>query len=229
MIAMNNVSDETSKKLTTAQRRSSAASAAPQWHAGYLRLLPDIYLQARRALRHFRGDAREDALQAVIADTVVAYARLAELGREKLAYPSPLVKFAVAKFHTGRLVGCRLNGHDVTSKYCQRRTKVIIERPDCCDGRSSKWQEILVEDQRATPADIAAIRIDFEAWLSSLNPRERRVAETLATGESTARAAKMFDVTAGRVSQLRTKFRESWNAFVDNVPTDVAKLGAIVL
>jgi hypothetical protein len=147
----------------------------------------------------------------------VAYARLAELGKEDLAYASPLVSYAVRKLCSGRRIGNRLNAFDVTSEYCQRRNKIVVEPLDRCSGQPREWQEVLVEYQHATPADIAAIRIDFDEWLRSLCPRERRMAEVLATGESTGQVAGSFAVTAGRVSQLRQKLRDSWSSFVGKV------------
>jgi hypothetical protein len=182
-----------------------------------LRLLPEIYQQAGRALRHLRGEAFEDALQEVVADTVLANARLAELDKEDLAYASPLVKYAVAKFHTGRLVGNSLNADDITSAYCQRRRNVVVERLDRFNQTYGEWQEILVEDRHATPADVAAIRIDFGDWLQTLRARDRHIAETLAIGETTGRVARMFAITAGRVSQLRQEFRDSWYLFIGEI------------
>ena len=71
------------------------------------------------------------------------------------------------------------------------------------------WQEVLVEDRRASgPAEIAACRIDSSAWLASLPDRNRDIAEQLlATSESTTAAARQFGLTAGRVSQLRRELQ----------------------
>ncbi|MEA1949813.1 MAG: hypothetical protein U9N87_00395, partial [Planctomycetota bacterium] len=70
-----------------------------------------------------------------------------------------------------------------------------------------------VEDRSATPADVAASRIDFAAWLRSLSGRYRKIATALATGETTAKVAKMFRLSRGRVSQLRRELKESWQVF----------------
>lgn len=66
-----------------------------------------------------------------------------------------------------------------------------------------------MEDKRATPAEIA----DFEDWLSSLSRRQRKFANLLATGESTTAAARRFDVSLGRISQIRRELEYSWRAF----------------
>jgi hypothetical protein len=77
----------------------------------------------------------------------------------------------------------------------------------------NQWQEIVVEDHRAGPAEIAACRIDFASWLLLLPIRLRKIALTLAGGETTSATAKKFGVTPARVSQLRLWLKESWELF----------------
>ena len=68
-------------------------------------------------------------------------------------------------------------------------------------------------DKRSTPAEIAACRLDFQAWLRRLDRRRRAVAKRLAAGESTGEVACHFGVSTGRISQFRTELRDSWQAF----------------
>jgi hypothetical protein len=56
-------------------------------------------------------------------------------------------------------------------------------------------------------------RIDFGDWLAGLPRRQRRIAELLATSESTSEAAETFRVSRGRVSQIRRELEDSWDAF----------------
>jgi hypothetical protein len=71
----------------------------------------------------------------------------------------------------------------------------------------------LLEDRRCGPAEIAAARLDIDAWLRSLPRRTRKIATTLAKGESTGKTARMFGLSDGRISQFRRELRESWMAF----------------
>jgi hypothetical protein len=41
----------------------------------------------------------------------------------------------------------------------------------------------------------------------------RRVAEKLATGESTSAIARLFRLTPGRISQLRRELCDAWHTF----------------
>jgi len=190
---------------------SAVAPTVSDWHKRFLQLLPTIQRHARISFRRADPAAREEAIQEVVAISLVAYARLVEQGREHLAFAAPLAGYAVAQVRAGRKVGGQLNVRDVTSGYCRARKGVRLESLD--QQVSEDWQEITVESRRATPAEIAAIRIDFKAWLATLTPRNRRLAERLATGETTSGAASAFGVSRGRISQLREELRRAWHFF----------------
>jgi hypothetical protein len=83
------------------------------------------------------------------------------------------------------------------------RRRLHVDRLDHFDDEESTWEEVLVEDRRAGPAEIAVCRINFANWLRLLSRRQRKIAMTLAGGETTIEAAKKFGVMAGRISQLR--------------------------
>jgi hypothetical protein len=114
-------------------------------------------------------------------------------------------------------VGCKLNVNDVLSEYAQRCKGFTVESLDVFDDRKGGWREILVEDRTATPAGIAASRIDFQAWLRRLSRPQRRVAKVLASGERTMAAAKRFRLSPARISQLRGELRASWEEFQKGV------------
>jgi transposase-like protein len=75
-----------------------------------------------------------------------------------------------------------------------------------------------VEDRTAGPAEIAAARIDWAAWLRSMSRRQRAIACLLARGETTGAVARKFRISAVRISQLRTWFRENWEQFHGQTP-----------
>ena len=76
------------------------SKSVPAWHAGFLAMLPAIIKQVRFAFRHLGPEARTEALQNCIANAMIAYARLYELGRIALAYPSVLGRYAIAQTRT---------------------------------------------------------------------------------------------------------------------------------
>jgi len=183
------------------------------WQEDFLTLLPAISKQVRYAFRRLPYAERCEAIQEAIASSLVAYRRLVGLGRQSLAYATPLAQFAVKQVRDGRRVGGKLNIRDVMSPYCQRSKEVHVQPFFERDDRTGRWQELLVEDRRSSPADIAALKLDFQAWLNLLTPKKRAITESLASGESPGRVAKLFRVSSARVSQVRRELQTLWDRF----------------
>ena len=194
-------------------RQKAAANDKPAWHAGFVALLPDIYQQIRFAFRRMEGERREEATQEALANALVAYVRLYELGKTDVAYATPLANYAVRQVCSGRQVACSLNMYDVLSPYAQRKLGFTVSRLQQPDAVECTWKEVLVEDPTCTPAELAASRIDFDAWIKRLPRRKRQIASTLASGETTKDAAKRHKLTPGRISQLRRELAANWDEF----------------
>ena len=180
-----------------------AAVKSPAWHPVFLEMLPAIQRHARISFRHLYAEAREDLVQEVIANSLVAFLRLFSLGKAELAYPSVLARYGVAQARDGRRVGGHLNANDVLSHYAQQRKSIQVEWID----------DMMPEDRSATPAEVATARIDIAAWLETLTARNREIAALLAVGESTAETAKRFGLSSGRISQVRGELCGSWEVF----------------
>jgi hypothetical protein len=190
-----------------------SSSVEPDRDAKFLEMLPRIRRQAAYYLRRLSKKDRADAIQEVVASAFVSYVRLTERGKSDLAYAGPLARYGACQYFSGRRVGNRMNGHDVTAEYCRQKNGRSVERLDHFDEHCSDWEQLVVEDRHSTPADIASTRIDFGDWLESLPVRTRRVAETLATGEATSHVARKFGCSPSRVSQLRRELYLAWQVF----------------
>ncbi len=182
-------------------------------HAEFLAMLPAIRRSAQVAFRKLPPELRHDLIEEVVANSYVGIARLVERGQADRALPSPLARFAIAQIRVGRRVGSRLRIGDAMSNYAQFRKQFTVERLDHFSEEKGCWGEILVEDKRATPANVAACRIDFAEWLRRLTARLRKIALALAAGETTTDVAKKFNLTAARISQLRQWLKRSWDEF----------------
>jgi hypothetical protein len=176
-------------------------------------MLPTILRHARVVARDFDAEAREEFVQEVVANTLSAFVRLVESDKVDRAYASRLAGYAVAQVCEGRRVGTRRNVRDASSDYCQTQKNVAMNRLDHYDPEEGGWLEVLVEDRRAGPAETAASRIDFPAWLRTLSKRDRRIAWKLALGEATRHVARVCRVSDARISQLRRELEQSWRAF----------------
>lgn len=177
--------------------------------AGFVELLPVIRSYAQRAFRDDAPGEREELVAAAIADAFVAYRRLLKLGKQAVAYATPLARYAVRHVRSGRRVGSPVKQRDVLSPANRRVTCESLQQFDSWDGT---WRERLVEDRQAGPAETAAARLDVAHWFRRLPARNRRIARALAAGETTQAVALKFGLTAGRVSQLRRELADSWHA-----------------
>jgi hypothetical protein len=176
-------------------------------------MLPLIRHQARLAFRRLRPEHKAELVAEAVANAFSHFSRLVRAGKADLAYATPLANFAIRQVLDGRQVGTKLNTRDIMSHHRRSVYGVIIERLDSFDHEQGEWREALVEDHHATPADIAAARIDVAAWFRTMPPKNRRIAKALAMGESTSEAAKRFCVSLARISQLRRELQASWQEF----------------
>lgn len=183
------------------------------WQAGFVALLPAIRAHARIAFRALRPEARDDAIQEAVANACVAYVRLVQLGKQDLAYPSALVRFAVKHYWAGRRVGSSMNSGDVLCRHAQRHRGFQVEQLDAGYAGRKGWSEALADNTRSPVPDQVAFRIDFPAWLAGQNCRDRRLARFLALGNCPAEAADRFGISRARISQIRQELRESWAEF----------------
>lgn len=201
------------RKAQRRVERRSACEPTGRWQLEFLKMLPAIQRDIRFAFRRQKGDHYDEAVQEAICHCCLAYARLCQRGRSSVASPTSLARYAVAHYRVGRRVSQSMNVQDVTSPYCQCQTGVCVESMTSSPRLDADWEEMLVENRHVTPADLAASRIDYPAWLSSLGSFRRRIAETLATGETAQRTARLFGLSPARISQLRGEFLAAWQAF----------------
>ena len=124
-----------------------------------------------------------------------------------------LGKYAIRQVRAGRRVGGRQKATDIMSPCASRLHGFTVERFDQRDQQTGIWNEQLVEDRRAGPAQTAVARLDLAAWYRTLSKRNRKIAGALSRGETTAEVARAIALSPGRVSQLRVWLREHWEQF----------------
>jgi hypothetical protein len=195
---------------TTKQIRPTVTA---QQNEQFLEMVPLIRSRARLAFRRLRPEAKQELVQEVIANAYCRFSRLVRAGKAALAFASPLANYAIRQVLDGRQVGTSANTRCVMSHYQRAVAGVIIERLNAFDHEQGEWRDALVEDHHASPADIAAARIDVAESFRAMPPKNRRIAKTLAMGESASGAAKRFKLSQARISQLRRELRASWQEF----------------
>ena len=205
-----------------------APAALEQLHRQFLALLPRIELHARIT---FRGvccpGRRADAIAEAVALAWKWHVRLAERGKDVMQFPAAFAALAARAVRSGR----RLCGHekrkDVCSPVAQRKHGFHVAYLPPSTRSSQEYLyatpqgQVLLDafeerlrDNTLTPVpDQVAFRMDFPAWLRTLTPRERRIIRAMARNERTTDLGKQFEVSPGRISQMRQEFRDDWLRF----------------
>ena len=113
------------------------------------------------------------------------------------------------------------------SDFAQCRLGFQLDRLDNYSEQDDTWQEIILADKRATPAEIVAFKVDFADWLDRLPLLRRQIALMLSTGATTMETAKRFGVSSGRISQIRLWLKENWDAFQSDTPREKTPMLAV--
>lgn len=197
------------------------------WQEGYLKILPRIERNARRALCRLCGDAKDDAMCEIVASCLCAYYRLFQRNELQRAFASTLVRYAVALYYSGRRVGTSQSSGDVYSRRPTRRSASSLLSIGAPQDQYGNWKERLTDNHSTPIPDQVHFRIEFPRWLHAQTPRNRKIVETLLLGYTTAEVAKQFRISSGRVSQLRQEFYESWNQFTSGCEVSSSAYGAV--
>jgi hypothetical protein len=185
--------------------------------------LPQLDRVFQYNFRRWSRSEREDAIAEARAAAWAAWLGLLRRGIDPTAVGVTGIAFnAVRNVRQGRRIGNRgtsgRGAMDIYHPGAQRRTGVRVYSLDsACDTvhevLPDAWRSWVVVDNRCTPADQAAFRVDLESWLASLPIRKRQLAELLGEGHETGVVARLVGVSPGRVSQSRRELEASWTAF----------------
>jgi hypothetical protein len=177
-------------------------------------MIPMIRKQVGFTFRTLPAAVRQERVDDALAHAFVLFANLARRKRVRLAHPTALARYAAYRVRSGRPIGTRVNSRDVMSRATQRRFGFRVISGDAgCVSSHMRSTELLSETRRTTPAELAALRIDFASWLDRLSKRQRKIALYLAFGEPTGAVARRFRVSCGRISQIRLELATRWAQF----------------
>jgi DNA-binding NarL/FixJ family response regulator len=198
----------------------------PVWQEQFLsHVLPVVEDLARFRFRSLPAAEQEEATAEAVAGALISFVRLARRGRDPREFAPRLAQIALLRVLAGRLAGSPDRSQDVLSRLARQQRGFTVQSFDAGERLEAgshqapqDWRDLVLEDGRSTPADIAILRLDFTAWLGRMNHRRRQIAETLAAGYRTDEVARQFQLSPGRISQLRREFEASWEAFQRDVP-----------
>jgi hypothetical protein len=195
------------------QTSCSPQRSANDWQTKFLEMLPRIEKLLTIAFRTLSPEARADAMEQGLFHCVWSYYGLFEQGRGDRATPSSLVWYAMLQVRGGRVAGCPMNAGEVMSRHAQRLHGFKVVPLEHYDSFDDRWIDDAVDARRSTILDQVAIRLDFRAWLRSLSCRTRQIALDLAKGFDTREVSRKYNLSPGRISQMRRELKESWQKF----------------
>jgi hypothetical protein len=182
------------------------------WQRQFEEALPRINKVISFRLRHLRGEKKEEESAEALALTWQYYLRKRERGDDPMPFITKIAEYGAR--HVNR--GGRLAGHQTTkdamSRVAKHRTGHSVQtiHPKE-DGEMAPEVLSALTNRGASPADQAALNIDFQEFLDELDqidPRYRPVALQLASGMTGDEVGREHRLSRGRISQFRGKFRE---------------------
>jgi DNA-directed RNA polymerase specialized sigma24 family protein len=197
----------------------NTAITASDDHLAFDAALGRIDAVLRHQFRTWPRARRQDAIDDARAYTWLAWRGLLDRGKDPIQVGVAAIAVnACRAVRNGRSVGsARSVGRgamDIHHPRARHATGLrVVSLEDLGGGSPGRWQDWLAANDRYSPADEAAFRLDFSAWLADLPPTRRRVAELLAQGLGTGEVARRLNVTSSAVSQSRDWLSRSWDRF----------------
>jgi hypothetical protein len=178
-------------------------------------VLPRVEAHGRVYFRHVRCRHRKQELLAEMAAISWRwFVRLVRRGKDVLKFVGRLAVYAARAISSGRRVCGRERARDAMSASAQRRRGFAVGGlPEAGTPLSGPLAEALEDNTTSPIPDQVAFRIDFPEWRRTRTQRDRRIIDCMMTGESTARLARLFGVSAARISQMRREFHHDWHSF----------------
>jgi hypothetical protein len=143
------------------------------------------------------------------------FRRLRQRGKKNpLRFISAIATFAAKAARSGRRLCGQDKAKDVLSPRARQKHRFTVgSLPAFATLSDNPLSEALSDNTRTPVDEQVAFRLDFPAWLSTLDDRRRNVIEAMAQGERTQDLARMFGVSEARISQMRREFLDSWLQF----------------
>jgi DNA-directed RNA polymerase specialized sigma24 family protein len=175
-------------------------------------MMPHFRYFTKRLIRR-NGSRRidfDDVMQELVGFALELYRSLVQ--RDKPVFYSPIMKFAIKRYKEGRRFAGS-NTTDILSEQTQR-----LGRSDTCqlslfDGEPGH-RGFCFHQQQPDVAEAVQWKIDYEAWLQRLSPRDQKIALDLSYGYTTGEVAAKYGVSDGLISQYRKRYADSWNDFI---------------
>jgi hypothetical protein len=181
----------------------------------FLAVLPRIETHARIYFRHLKcPHQREEAVAECLALAWAWFIRLVRRGKNPEDFISVLADFAARAVSSGRRLCGQERANEVLSLIAQRRHGFTVQQLHAYDTPvGSPWKEAVQDNTQTPVVEQVIFRVEFPIWRSRRTKRDQRLIDRLLLGEHTGAVAQAFDLSPGRISQLRRQFHADWLRF----------------
>ena len=172
-------------------------------------------IEGLASAQHFRlrGERKEEAVAETVAIAWSEYSKLALAGRDVVRLLGKIVEFAAMRVRCGRGLTNPEPMRDVMSARARFRHGYRVASIPLSDREEADPEILDAMHGEDSPADAAALNVDFDEWLGTLDDRRRGIAEQLASGLNTVDIGKLRGVTRAAIHNARVELRASWEEF----------------
>ena len=184
-------------------------------HASFPPILTSVQSHARVILRFLTcADRKAELTAEAIGLAWLWHVRLCRQGRDSRQFPTALARFALRAALSGRRLVGQDSSRDALSPLAHRRHGISVQSLSTFNDPADEiLADALTACTRCRVPDLAHVRVEFPRWLMRMSARNRRFVARAAEGNSTSDLARMFQISKGRISQMRRELANSWNAF----------------
>jgi len=189
--------------------------ALEQLQSDFLKLLPRLQLHAKICSRHLAcSHQKAEFIAEVIALSWLWFTRLRAQGKDPAQFPSVLATFAARAAGSGRRLCGQEKAKDALSPRAQKRHGFAVSSlPSFSSLNGNVWDEALQDNMTTPVPEQVSFRCDFPEWRRSRTERDRRIIDTMMSGERTLAVAKRFGLSPARISQLKRELHDDWQRF----------------
>jgi DNA-binding NarL/FixJ family response regulator len=119
-----------------------------------------------------------------------------------------MVRFAAGHVRAGKLLG-RSESRDVLSRFACEEGHCVTALPGSCHEDAPNT----LASRIPGPAAEAITAMDWKAFLDTLTPKERALADGLAEGSRMAEIAQQRGVSKAAVGDMRNTLARKWSDF----------------
>ncbi len=161
--------------------------------------------------------ARQDKIQDVLGIAFKWFKQLwkdrKKTGKNPECFISRLADFACRQVKCGRTLAGKLNTRDVLNAITGIKHGFVVGKlPDFSTESANPLQEALIDNTQTPPDEQAVFRLTFPVFLERRSERDQRLIVAMAENHRTKDLSDMFNVSQGRISQMRRELYHEWSS-----------------